>query len=291
MSSKRIIALLTSGAFLLGGCASMSGRKGALDDANWACVIGGTLLGGAAGVVAANSNHGEDEDHEAVAAGAVGAVLGGALGAWMCNKPNQPPTAQMSADPHAGAPPLEVAFRGTGHDPDGTIKGYRWDFGDGASSTDQHPTHVYRAAGTYTATLTVTDDDGATGSTSGQIMVAVAKAEQPARRIVLRGINFKFDSAKIEPEFEPVLDVAVDELKSNPGVHVEVAGHTDSTGPDAYNQGLSERRAGSVVKYLVSKGVDAGRLTAVGHGESMPVADNATRDGRAQNRRVELNPK
>src|SRR5262245_35603793 len=171
MSLKRITALLTGGVFLLSGCASMSGTKGALDDANWVCVISGTLLGGAAGVVAANSNHGDDEDHEAVAGGAIGAVLGAALGAWLCNKPNQPPTAQMSADPHSGAPPLQVAFRGTGHDPDGKIAGYRWDFGDGASSTDQHPTHVYRTPGTYTATLTVTDDDGATGSASGPIMV------------------------------------------------------------------------------------------------------------------------
>jgi OOP family OmpA-OmpF porin len=74
-------------------------------------------------------------------------------------------------------------------------------------------------------------------------------------------------------------------------VNVEVSGHTDATGADDYNQGLSERRANSVVAYLVSKDIDAGRLSAVGHGESMPVADNATKDGRAQNRRVELNVK
>jgi OOP family OmpA-OmpF porin len=197
----------------------------------------------------------------------------------------------MTAEPRSGPPPLRVAFRGTGRDPDGKVVGYHWDFGDGSSSSDQNPSHVYNSAGTYTVTLRVTDDDGLTGSTSGQIQVASAKAAEPARRIVLRGIGFKFDSAKIEPEFEPVLDVAVDELKSNPGVSVEVSGHTDSTGPDDYNQKLSERRANSVVKYLVSKGIDAGRLSAVGHGESMPVADNATRDGRAQNRRVELNVK
>ena len=289
MSVRRVLALLTGSVFLLSGCASMSGTKGALDDANWACIIGGTLLGGAAGVVAANSNHGDDEDHEAVAGGAIGAVLGGALGAWLCNKPNQPPTAQMSADPHTGAPPLQVAFRGTGRDEDGTIAGYRWDFGDGASSTDQHPSHVYRNAGTYTTTLTVTDDDGATGSTSGQISVAVAKAEEPtSRRIVLRGINFKFDSAKIEPEFEPVLDVAVDELKANPDVRVEVAGHTDSVGSDEYNQALSERRAESVQAYLVSRGISPSRIEAVGFGETQPVASNDTAEGRANNRRVEI---
>jgi outer membrane protein OmpA-like peptidoglycan-associated protein len=72
-------------------------------------------------------------------------------------------------------------------------------------------------------------------------------------------------------------------------VSVEVAGHTDATGTDEYNQGLSERRARSVVDYLVGKGIDRSRLDAVGRGESQPVADNGTRDGRAQNRRVELN--
>jgi OOP family OmpA-OmpF porin len=85
--------------------------------------------------------------------------------------------------------------------------------------------------------------------------------------------------------------VAVDELEANPGVNVEVSGHTDATGADDYNQGLSERRANSVLQYMVSKGIDAGRLTSVGHGESIPVADNGTRDGRAQNRRVELDVK
>jgi OOP family OmpA-OmpF porin len=289
MVCRRGIALLTCSVFLITGCASMSGTRGALDDANWACVIVGGLLGGTAGAVAANSNHGDDEDHEAVAGGAIGLVVGAALGTWLCSRENQPPTAQMSAEPRSGNPPLQVAFRGTGRDGDGTITAYRWDFGDGSTSSDQHATHVYSAPGTYTATLQVTDDDGATGSTSGQIQVSAARAAEPARRIVLRGINFAFDSAKIEPEFEPVLDVAVDELRANPGISVEVSGHTDATGTDEYNQGLSERRANSVVAYLVSKGVDAGRLSAVGHGESMPVADNGSRDGRAQNRRVELN--
>ena len=69
---------------------------------------------------------------------------------------------------------------------------------------------------------------------------------------------------------------------------VEVAGHTDSTGAEEYNQGLSERRANSVKDYLVSKGVQAQRLQAKGYGESMPVASNDTKEGRAENRRVEL---
>jgi OOP family OmpA-OmpF porin len=115
-------------------------------------------------------------------------------------------------------------------------------------------------------------------------------APEPARRrIVLRGVNFAFDRADITPESEGILDVAVETLKQNAEVNIEVAGHTDWTGTDEYNQGLSERRARAVRDYLVSHGVGADRLTVRGYGESRPVADNNTRDGRAQNRRTELN--
>jgi OOP family OmpA-OmpF porin len=106
---------------------------------------------------------------------------------------------------------------------------------------------------------------------------------------VLRGINFAFDSAQIGAEAEPVLDVAAQELRDNPDVRVEVAGHTDSVGDEAYNEGLSQRRAAAVADYLAGKGIDRSRLDTAGYGESSPVADNSTADGRAQNRRVELN--
>jgi OOP family OmpA-OmpF porin len=256
-------------------------------------IVGGAIGGVGGGMIAANQTEDEDDTDE-VAMGAVpGALIGGALGYYLCGgrKENQPPTARVTAEPRSGEPPLQVSFRGVGSDVDGTIESYAWDFGDGGRSTEQHPTHVYSSAGSYTASLTVTDDDGATGSASTMVSAAAARAAEPeqARRIVLRGINFAFDSARIEPEFEPVLDVAVQELQANPTVSVEVAGHTDATGTDEYNQGLSERRARSVVDYLVSKGIDRSRLEAVGRGESQPVADNGTRDGRAQNRRVELN--
>jgi OOP family OmpA-OmpF porin len=106
---------------------------------------------------------------------------------------------------------------------------------------------------------------------------------------VLRGVNFEFDSAQLRPDSEAILDEAADVLSQNSDVQVEVAGHTCNIGTDEYNQGLSERRAGSVVDYLVSKGISRSRLHPVGHGESQPVADNGTKDGRQQNRRTELN--
>ena len=115
-----------------------------------------------------------------------------------------------------------------------------------------------------------------------------------SKRIVLRGINFDFNKSNIKREFVPVLDEAAQILKDNASVNVTIEGHTDSIGSDAYNQRLSERRAGAVKQYLVSKGVAADRLTTVGRGEKDPVAPNTTPDGkdnpegRAMNRRAEL---
>ena len=109
-----------------------------------------------------------------------------------------------------------------------------------------------------------------------------------SQRIVLRGVQFEFDKSDIRPDAGVILDEAASQLAQVPNTRVSVEGHTDSSGADAYNQSLSERRAGSVRDYLAAKGVDAGRLSTAGYGESQPVADNATDEGRALNRRVEL---
>ncbi len=107
--------------------------------------------------------------------------------------------------------------------------------------------------------------------------------------ITLRGIYFDFDRATIKPESRPALEDAAKILIQNPTITVEIQGHTDSIGSDKYNQQLSERRAQAVVNYLVQElGIDSGRLTAKGYGESQPVADNKTESGRALNRRVEF---
>ena len=117
---------------------------------------------------------------------------------------------------------------------------------------------------------------------------APAPAPDTCGRIVLRGVNFAFDKSDIDGPSAVVLDAAADQLKECPNVSVRVEGNTDSIGTDAYNQGLSERRAESVRSHLVSRGVSASRLTAVGYGESQPIASNETDEGRALNRRVEL---
>lgn len=107
-------------------------------------------------------------------------------------------------------------------------------------------------------------------------------------KIVLRGVNFEFDRAQLTANAKTILDGVAEALNSAPNVRVEVGGHTDGKGADEYNQKLSDRRAASVLQYLIGKGIDAGRMESRGYGESEPVADNETDEGRELNRRVEL---
>jgi OOP family OmpA-OmpF porin len=119
-------------------------------------------------------------------------------------------------------------------------------------------------------------------------MAAPAPPPDNCGRIVLRGVNFAFDSAEIDGSSSVVLDAAADQLRECPNVAVRVEGNTDSIGTDAYNQGLSERRSGNVMGHLINRGVSASRLSSAGYGESQPIASNDTDEGRALNRRVEL---
>jgi OOP family OmpA-OmpF porin len=108
--------------------------------------------------------------------------------------------------------------------------------------------------------------------------------------IDLKGVNFDFDKATLRPEAEATLAEAVSILQRYPQLRVEVAGHTDSIGTEEYNQGLSERRATTVYNYLTSNGIDSSRLVGpVGYGELRPIDTNDTSEGRARNRRTELN--
>ena len=102
-----------------------------------------------------------------------------------------------------------------------------------------------------------------------------------------RGVLFDFDKADIKSKYSPLIQNAVEVIKLNPGLTVEVQGHTDSYGTDAYNQKLSERRANAVKAELIKQGVDGKRLSTAGFGESKPVDTNETDEGRAYNRRVE----
>ena len=102
------------------------------------------------------------------------------------------------------------------------------------------------------------------------------------------GVTFATDSADLNPQFHSALDKIAATLVDYNQTVVQVAGHTDSTGSHAYNMQLSQKRADSVKTYLTSRNVTPQRLQAVGAGPDHPVADNATPEGRAQNRRVEI---
>ena len=116
-----------------------------------------------------------------------------------------------------------------------------------------------------------------------------AVAAGPCAGVIrLRGIEFAFDKDEITDDSKPVLDVAVERLSQCAEIHVTIGGHTDSIGTEEYNQGLSERRAMATKSYFVKSGVDPARLDSRGYGKSNPIAPNDSREGRSQNRRVEL---
>ena len=102
----------------------------------------------------------------------------------------------------------------------------------------------------------------------------------------MTGVYFAFDKSVLTQAGKDTLESAVKYLNANPGATVELQGHTDSIGTDAYNQKLSERRAAAVMKFLLSRGINANRMSTKGFGEGSPAADNGTKEGRALNRRV-----
>jgi len=112
--------------------------------------------------------------------------------------------------------------------------------------------------------------------------------EELLQTIDLSGITFLFGKDEITPEGKSILDNVINVLSEHTEFDVGIEGHTDSVGNDSLNQELSQRRAQSVLNYLASNGIDSSRLNATGYGESSPIADNSTPEGRALNRRIEF---
>ncbi|MEQ9736263.1 MAG: OmpA family protein, partial [Algiphilus sp.] len=104
--------------------------------------------------------------------------------------------------------------------------------------------------------------------------------------LVIPKLTFEFDTARLTPDAREVVDDITLMLQGQPDLTVEIIGHTDARGDDAYNQKLSEERALAVRDRLVAQGIDDTRLSLTGRGESQPVASNDTEEGRAANRRV-----
>jgi OmpA-OmpF porin, OOP family len=103
---------------------------------------------------------------------------------------------------------------------------------------------------------------------------------------VMQAVDFELNSTRLTPPSQQTLDQVAQALSAQPGIRVEVAGYTDSTGPLAYNMKLSQGRADSVRDYLTSKGISGSSLNSHGYGPEDPIASNKTPSGRAQNRRV-----
>ncbi len=118
--------------------------------------------------------------------------------------------------------------------------------------------------------------------------IVVEKPVSKDCNIVLVGVNFDFNSAKLKPESYPILYHAVQYLLNNPEIKIEIQGYTDDIGSENYNQMLSELRAQAVKDYLVSKGISENRLTVKGFGETKPVSNNKSSEGRLLNRRIEF---
>jgi outer membrane protein OmpA-like peptidoglycan-associated protein len=125
------------------------------------------------------------------------------------------------------------------------------------------------------------------GDTAYHIDIPLQPIEANAA-IVLKNIFFETNKYEIKPESGAELNEVVQLMKDNPTLHIQISGHTDNSGKAAENQTLSENRARAVTSYLVAHGVPQGRLSFKGYGDSKPVADNATPEGRAKNRRTEL---
>lgn len=288
-AKARRVAVALLACVFASACASY---QGPVKVDRWICMTVGAAAGGTTGGVLSNNNRNKHNNiNWTIAAGAAGGAL---LGYLLCGEePAMPPTVSGSADPNRGTAPLTTRLRAVGKSDGGEIASYSWDFGDGSSGTGREVTHTYREPGNYRAKLTVTDNRGLEASTNVAVLAEKPAAKPapppaPKRRIVLRGVNFAFDSAMLTPDAQVTLEAAIEALRESPGTRITVAGYTDSVGAEDYNQSLSQRRAQAVADYLEKGGIDASKLSVRGFGESDPVASNETADGRAQNRRVSL---
>jgi len=288
---------------VLSACASAPGSKGWYQD--WKkCAAVGVAAGLAAGAT--------DDKDAALAGAAGGAVIGGVIcamgdtdGDGVKNYKDKCPGTPAGGvvDAHG----CEIDSDGDGvvdrlDDCASTPRGVQVDAHgcEPDADGDGVPDRLDRCQGTVAGAAVDkhgcepdTDGDGVVDrldkcpGTAQAIPVDNAGCELPSA-YELKGVNFAFDSAALTPESSAMLDDAVKILQRHPELSVEVAGHTDNIGSAAYNQRLSERRARSVADYLIAHGVDGANITVKGYGESDPVADNGTAEGRAANRRVEL---
>ncbi|MDT8311073.1 MAG: OmpA family protein [Methylophaga sp.] len=267
-------AMLTM--LFLAACASQDQRA----SGNYLmCSIGGAIVGGA-GVGAVSSG-----------AGAVGgAVTGAQLGLLLCGQEQTKAPVMADKAPVCDVPPPAGALKDENgcafdSDNDGVVEGVDMCLNTPEGvvvdrvgcplDSDRDGTPDYKDLCPGTPLGVIVDQDGC--PIGGENILS------------LTGVNFAFDKAVLTPEAEMTLDEAVALMQETDEVlEVRVEGHTDNVGSEQYNMDLSQRRAESVVQYLVDNGINASRLIPVGMGEGFPVANNETDAGRAANRRVDF---
>lgn len=252
---KNLTAMIAA-AILVTGCATV-------ETESWQnCAIAGAALGGAAGGF-------HNDDHE-VEEAAIGAAAGAIIGGTIC--------ALMAEDE-------AVIAQETDTDGDGVV--------DSLDECPETPAGV--VVDSKGCALADTDGDGVPDykdqcpdSAPGAVVNELGCVDA----LVLQGVEFHFDSAELTEAAKAVLAPIAEMHHTHHGdVDLVISGYTSSEGAEAYNQALSQKRAESVRAYMIEAGCSAERLTAVGHGEANPVADNSTAEGREQNRRVHLDIK
>lgn len=276
----KVLAALVLVPALVTGCSSMGGEKGMMGGGTTPCVLVGAAAGAGATLLL-------DGGVGAILGGLAGAVMGdvicGAGGAADSDGDGVPDDMDRCPDTPAG---VKVFSNGCPLDTDAdgvpdymdkcpdTPRGATVDANGCPSDSDGDgvPDGIDKCPATPAGTKVEADGCPA----MGDVMMTI------------EGVYFDFDKATLRKDAMPALQKAVDMMQSNPTLKVNIVGHTDSVGDAAYNKGLSERRAKAVMDYLAKSGVDAGRMTAEGMGETAPIADNKTREGRAMNRRVEM---
>ena len=202
-------------------------------------------------------------------------------------QPNRPPAfnGAVTCDPCILEPGGTSRLSATATDPEGGPVTYRWSAPNGTINPADAANTTFTAPnqeGNVPVTVTAADNQALTATNS--VTLQVVRREV----ITFEDVHFAFDRFNLRPEALMILDDAVAKLQRNPNIRITIEGHCDSIGTTQYNLALGEKRAGSVRDYLSSRGVAANRMRTISYGEAMPIATNATAQGRAQNRRAHL---
>jgi outer membrane protein OmpA-like peptidoglycan-associated protein len=270
-----------AGGAATGAGAAGAGAAGAGGAGTGAAGAAGAAGTGAAGTGAAGAGAGAG----AGAAGAGGAGTGAAAAAPP--RANRPPTVRASCDPCTVEVGKTTTVNADAQDPDGDPLTYQWTAPSGTFGNARSRQTTWTAPLTPgPVRLTTSVDDGHGGLvTSGTTIEVVAAG---ATSLAFEEVHFDFDKSNLRPDAVKILDDMVAKLKANPSVKVEIEGHTCNIGTPEYNLALSQRRAQTVLNYLVAHGISADRLHTTGYGLERPKYDNTKFDQRKLNRRAEF---